>query len=33
LLPVLLDPLGLFPEAQNPVIRRIGELPRVLEAH
>ncbi len=33
LLPVLLDPLALFPEAQNPVIRRIGELPRVLEAH
>jgi len=29
--PVLLDPQGLFPEADSPVIRRIGELPQVVE--
>jgi len=31
LLPILLDPQGLFPEAENPVIHRIADLPRVLE--
>ncbi len=29
--PVLVDPAGLFPDAEVPVIRRIGELPAVLE--
>ncbi len=31
LLPILLDPQGLFPEATNPVIHRIADLPAVLE--
>ncbi len=31
LLPVLVDPLDLFPEAENPVIHRLSELPAVLE--
>ena len=31
LLPVLVDPEGIFPEANCPVIRTLGELPKILE--
>ena len=31
LLPILLDPMALFPEAETPVIHRLAELPAVLE--
>lgn len=31
--PVLIDPEGIFPDAECPVIRKMGELPRILTEH